>query len=165
MEPQKKSNTAGIVIGVIVVLAVVLVTIFAGKKTGDTAPVTDQTTSETVPTTTETQIPPADTTKQSAFLYKDGTYTATGSYMSPGGPDQIKITLTLKNDVITDSTAVNMAGDPKSVRFQDMFISGYKTYVVGKNIADVKIGKVSGSSLTGTGFNDALAQIKVQAKA
>ena len=40
-----------------------------------------------------------------------------------------------------------------------------KTLVVGKKITDVKLDKVSGSSLTPKGFNDALEQIKTLAKA
>jgi hypothetical protein len=40
----------------------------------------------------------------------------------------------------------------------------YKQYVVGKKIDEVQLTKVSGSSLTPQGFNDALAKIKAEAK-
>jgi len=36
--------------------------------------------------------------------------------------------------------------------------------VIGKNIADVQLSRVSGSSLTPEGFNNALATIKSQAQ-
>lgn len=108
------------------------------------------------------QTPVADTTRKT---YKDGTYTAIGSYNSPGGPDKISITLTLKNNIVTSVSAIPMAGDPKSEKYQQTFISGYQTFVVGKNIDTIKLTNVSGSSLTPIGFNDALAKIKEQAKA
>ena len=179
MEPKKKLNQKGIIVGIAVLVTAVLITVFSGKKAPDAAPATDQTTgtsettsqssstnsSPSTSTSSATQTPPADTTKQSASVYKDGTYSATGSYMSPGGEDQIAITLTLKNDIITDVSATPEAGDGMSMRYQNKFISGYKQYVVGKNISDVHLTKVSGSSLTPGGFNDALAQIKAQAKA
>lgn len=95
--------------------------------------------------------------------YKDGTYTATGDYQSPSQAEQITITVTLKNGVITDTSATNGAPDPTSQKFQNQFISGYKQQVVGKNINDVTLSRVSGSSLTPTGFNDALSKIKTQA--
>jgi hypothetical protein len=57
-----------------------------------------------------------------------------------------------------------MASDGRSERYHNMFISGYQQYVVGKNIASVYLTKVSGSSLTPSGFDDALTQIKSQAK-
>jgi uncharacterized protein with FMN-binding domain len=110
-----------------------------------------------------TTPPPAVVPKK--IVYKDGTYTATGSYMSPGGYDQIAITLTLKNDIITGASAVSHAGDNTSQRYQDKFIGGFQQYVVGQNIASLHLSKVSGASLTPIGFNDALAQIKTKAKA
>ena len=71
----------------------------------------------------------------------------------------------MKNDVITDATVISNATRPNSVIFQGKFISGFKTLVVGKNIDEVHLDKVSGSSLTPGGFNDALAKIKLEAKA
>ncbi len=131
----------------------------------------DPTTVETVPvtdTTNSTTTPVADkpsATAPSASTYKDGTYTATGSYRSPGGPDEIGVTVQLHNDIVTSVSIVPMPHDPTSVEYQNKFASGYKAYVVGKDIDTIKLGAVSGSSLTGIGFNDALAKIKVQAKA
>lgn len=98
-------------------------------------------------------------------LYKDGTYSAVGDYISPGGAEQVGVTVTLKNDVISDVQFEAKATRPNSVRYQGMFAGGYKTLVVGKNIAEVQLDKVSSSSLTPVGFNDALSKIKSQAKA
>ena len=100
----------------------------------------------------------------SAVNYKDGTYEATGAYRSPAGAETVPVKLTLKDGVITSVTVTPTATNPKSVRFQGLFIGGVNAAVVGKNINEVNLDKVSGSSLTPKGFNDALAQIKAQAK-
>jgi len=52
----------------------------------------------------------------------------------------------------------------ESQHYQSRFLSGYKQYVVGKNISSVNLTNVSGSSLTPIGFDNALTQIKAQAK-
>lgn len=97
--------------------------------------------------------------------YKDGNYEAVGSYVSPGGEETVNVKLTLKDNVITDSEVVGNATLPASVKFQDVFIENYKQYVVGKNIDEVQLDVISGSSLTPKGFNDALELIKQDAKA
>ena len=163
----------GIVLGIAVVVAVAMATWFAERK-----PTDSQSAMSEAPASSPTdvprekpavkvvmQTPPADVPKQSASAYKDGTYSATGSYMSPGGEDQIKVTLSLANDIITAVSVTPVAGDGTSARYENRFISGYKQYVIGKNIADVRLTYISGSSLTPIGFNDALSQIKAEAKA
>lgn len=97
-------------------------------------------------------------------IYKDEIYSAVGNYFSPGGAEQIKITLTFKGDTIIDAQAEPQATRPNSIKFQSIFTSNFKQFVVGKKIDEVVLDKVSGSSLTPKGFNDALAKIKVQAK-
>ena len=168
----------GIFFGIIVICGVLGITIFntsqsSSSTTPNNAPTTTNTSNNTTSTTqtqtsnpvTTTQAPPIDTPKKLSSVYKDGTYSATGSYMSPAGNEQIGVTIALKNDVITSATVTNMAGDGRSQRYQNMFISGYQQYVNGKNISSVYLTKISGSSLTPSGFNDALAQIESQAKA
>lgn len=125
----------------------------------DTQATTPTPATNTVMTATKT---PA-TKPTAANAYKDGTYSATGNYNSPAGSEQLKVSVTLKSDVVTDASATLMATNPKSVYMQTQFISGFKTYVVGKKLSDVNVGKVSGSSLTGIGFNDAITKIKAQA--
>lgn len=96
--------------------------------------------------------------------YKDGTYTATGTYAYHSGTESIEVTVTLKNGEVVDVAVVNMAKAPTSKKIQDDFIANFKEMVVGKNIDEVKLGKVSGSSLTGIGFNAAIEDIKSQAQ-
>jgi uncharacterized protein with FMN-binding domain len=97
--------------------------------------------------------------------FKDGTYTATGSYESPGGNESITVRVTLQQGVITATSADSGAQDPEASEYQSMFIDGYKSLVVGKDIASVNLSRVSGSSLTSQGFNDAISKIENQAKA
>ncbi len=112
-----------------------------------------------VPTSTQTPAVPV-----SASAYKDGTYSAKGNYVSPGGSEDVDVTLTIKDGVVTDSTFKGNATRPISVKLQGEFAAGYQQFVVGKKLADLNVGKVSGASLTPKGFNDAVAKIKTAAK-
>lgn len=103
--------------------------------------------------------------KAAAKVYKDGTYSATGNYLSPAGNDEIQVSLTLKNGVITAATYEGMAKMGKSKDFQAKFGAGYETAVVGKSIDSLSLGVINGSSLTPKGFMDAVAKIKAEAKA
>jgi uncharacterized protein with FMN-binding domain len=97
--------------------------------------------------------------------YKDGTYNATGHYDSPGGTEAVKVSLTINNDTVSAANVQSGANDPTALSYQTIFISGYKSFVVGKKINTIKLSNVSGSSLTSQGFNDALKQIENQAQA
>ncbi len=185
MQPEDTFHkTLGITVGIIVVFVVGSVTLFEEiSNSAAPSPVADSiatpspsvepvtptpspliSTNKPVSVPAVTQIPPVDVPKQTAYVYKNGTYSATGSYMSPGGEDQVAVTLTLTNDMITAVSVTPTAQDGTSRRYESRFVSGYKQYVLGKNIADVNLTNVSGSSLTPIGFNDALAQIKAKAK-
>lgn len=106
----------------------------------------------------------ATTTDKRQSSYKDGTYEVVGEYISPGGNESINVNLVLKDGVVTDATVVSNATRPNSVKFQGQFIGGFKDQVIGKNIDEINITKVSGSSLTPKGFMDALNKVKVQAQ-
>jgi uncharacterized protein with FMN-binding domain len=95
--------------------------------------------------------------------YKDGTYTANGTYKYHSGSEEVTVTLTLKDGTVTDSVFKGTSSVRTSQRFMDMFAENYKPMVMGKKIDEVKLGKVSGSSLTPLGFNDAVEKIKQQA--
>lgn len=95
--------------------------------------------------------------------YKDGTYSATGTYRTPENEEQITVSITLANDTVTAANATIDATNPDSKRYQAMFLAGYKQLVVGKSIDGLNLSQVSGSSLTSAGFNDALTQIKARA--
>jgi len=93
-------------------------------------------------------------------IYQNGTYEVAGEYISPGGPEQITVKLTLQEGLITAAEVEPQAKRPNSVKFQGIFADNYQELVIGKNIDELKLDKVAGSSLTPKGFNDALEKIK-----
>ena len=97
--------------------------------------------------------------------YKNGTYSVTGEYLTPGGQRTIDVELTLTDGAITEIEVTPKATDATSQRFQGEFAEGYKPMVIGKSIDEIELTKVSGSSLTPKGFEDALEKIKAEAKA
>jgi hypothetical protein len=60
---------------------------------------------------------------------------------------------------------VGNATDPTAQQHQGEFIGGIAGVVVGKAIDEIKVSKVSGSSLTSGGFNKAIEEIKAEAAA
>jgi len=97
--------------------------------------------------------------------YADGTYTETGNYQSPNGTEQVDVTLTLESNVINDVSVVGFGESPNSKQFQGEFVNGIAAEVVGKNIDELSVDKVAGSSLTSGGFNSAVEAIKADALA
>ena len=95
--------------------------------------------------------------------YKDGTYTADGSYQAPSGTESITVELTLADDKITDITVTPHATDPTAKGHQAEFVGGIAEQVVGKDIDTLNVTKVSGSSLTSAGFKIAITAIKGEA--
>ncbi|MEK7615166.1 MAG: hypothetical protein AAB431_02165 [Patescibacteria group bacterium] len=139
-------------------LILVLVAVFGYMSYAKKAEVTKE---EQAAVATEPLVPAEEA---AARTYKNGTYSATGKYISPGGPEEFPVSLTITDDVITAAEVAVNSERPISQKFQGMFIADYKTFVVGKKVDEVNLTKVSGSSLTPKGFNDALAQIKTQAQ-
>lgn len=97
--------------------------------------------------------------------YTDGTYDATGEYQSPGGAESIEVQLTLKGNVVTKVSVTGDASSGNAERYQTEFEDGISDVVVGRNIDDISVDKVAGSSLTSDGFTAALDQIKADATA
>jgi uncharacterized protein with FMN-binding domain len=93
--------------------------------------------------------------------YADGTYTATGQYGSL--PSSIGVSVTLVEGVITAVTVTPHATDPTSLDYQTRFAQAIPALVVGRNIDEVNLSKVAGSSGTPDGFNAAIQRIKAQA--
>lgn len=97
--------------------------------------------------------------------YVDGTWTADGSYVSPGGTESIEVTLTIADDVVTDVQVSAEAASSTSAQYQSRFADGIAAEVVGVALDDLDVDKVAGSSLTSQGFDEAVAQIQEQARA
>ena len=159
---EQKPISKVLVAGIVIVLVGIII-FFLPKKSEAPATTTD-TTSNTpsTPLTSTSSTPTATVPGKSK--YKDGTYTAKGSYNSPGGLDDLTVSVTIKNGIIVDSMVTKGAHDATSDRMQDVFIANYKPLVIGKSIDSVVLTKVSGSSLTGFGFNEAISKIQVQAQ-
>lgn len=99
-----------------------------------------------------------------SHMYQDGTYSATGVYRSPAGGEQVNVSITLDDDVVTNVSFTGDATHPKSMAMQKAFSEGFAQQVVGKSLDEVNVGIVNGSSLTGIGFMEAVAKIKAEAK-
>jgi uncharacterized protein with FMN-binding domain len=97
--------------------------------------------------------------------YTDGTYTESGSYNAPSGTETVEVTVTLEGNTITDVSVVGEASDPQAKRHQSEFSDGIAAAVVGKNIDEISVDKIGGSSLTSGGFNEAIDAIKSDAAA
>jgi len=152
VQPKSSLNPTYLVVGAGVAVALgALAYTTLGKKMTPEEPM-----SQTVPVTSS----PTTTTLNT---YKDGTYTVNGKYTSPGGDEEIGVTVTLKDGVITDTTVEPKTARPISQKFQGIFNENYKPFVMGKKINEVNLDKVSGSSLTPKGFMQGLEQIKQQA--
>jgi hypothetical protein len=152
---RKQLATTLAIIAVVAVVAVGVIAFSPKKKSGSTA---DTGTS----TDTATSAAPTTTT---ATSYKDGSYSASGSYRTPQSTESVNVSLTIKGGVVTDATVTSSPTLDEAKEYQDMFKANYKPLVVGKNLNDISLRTVSGSSLTPGGFNTALQSIKSQAKA
>lgn len=162
MQPTRKINPAVTALIVIVLIGVVVGAVIVIKNASQK----DEATTADTPTTQNTQPQTTNpSTNTSAASYKNGTYTKTGSYSTPGGRESIEVTVTLANDIVTDASVKGGASSGEAKQYQNEFISGYKTAVVGKDVDEVSLSRVAGSSLTSNGFNAALKLIKVDAGA
>jgi uncharacterized protein with FMN-binding domain len=164
LSTPKNAPMIGLVaVAALVILATGVFAYQAKNKTSAPAQNIQQT-----PSTTQTSETPAATTAPTTppaqQSYKDGSYDVMGEYISPGGPEQIEVKMTLKEGTISAVDVISKTVRPQSKNFQNIFIANYKPMVLGKNIDEVQLTKVSGSSLTPKGFNDALQKIKSEAK-
>lgn len=105
----------------------------------------------------------SSTSAASTASYKDGTYTTTVSYRSPGGMDKLGVSITLQGGIITDTTASAQPGNETSSEYEGAFVQSYKASVIGRNISTLSVGRIAGASLTSRAFNSALAQVRSQA--
>ena len=110
------------------------------------------------------EAPSPDQTEEAAGEYADGTYDADGTYVSPNGRETVGVQLTLEGDVVTAVAITTHPSNPNTEQFQGLFAQGIADVVVGKNIDELSVDKVSGSSLTSGGFNEAVETIKSEAR-
>lgn len=130
---------------------------------------TDNTT--TAPSTTTNATSMGDTSSSSSApatttsSYKDGTYSSTADFYTPEETDTIKVSLSVKDGVVSNVSAVTSTSSRESRQYDSAFLNAYKSYVVGKSLRGLNLNRVSGASLTTEGFNNALDMIRQQAQA
>ena len=165
MEPSKPPTKAiiGLIAAVLLVVAATGGVIALSGNKGTPTDTTQTTVSPSASASASATDSSSSTTTSGS--YKDGTYTASGSYNSPGGRESIAISVTLTGGTITATSATPQATDGEAEEYQQQFILGYQTLVVGKKIDAVSLSRVAGSSLTSIGFNNALSTIKSEAAA
>jgi hypothetical protein len=113
----------------------------------------------TLPTTAPVTTP-LPTPSTTSYAYKDGNYSATGTYNSPGGNETLRVTLDLKNDLISDLAVTSVQINSTAVPYENAFEGGIQSVAVGKDFNTLNIGPVAGSSLSSIGFNRAITTIK-----
>lgn len=145
----------GIIVVALLVAAATAVIVLSANNNSQ-----QSTTSETTASVSPSSFPSSESS-----TLKDGTYSADGSYQTPGGQESIGVTVTLAGGTITDASVEQQGKTGEAEEYQSKFASGFKSEVVGKKIDEVSLTRVAGSSLTPDGFNDALADIQTQAKA
>ncbi|WP_213815968.1 hypothetical protein [Glaciihabitans sp. dw_435] len=136
-----------------------LVTVLAGCSSTTEAASSGSTT----PSDSSSSSSDTTTSTGSATSFKDGSYTEEGSYVSPGGNQTVKVELTIASGAVTAVTVTPEATDPTATRYQTEFAGGISAEVVGKQLSDLTVSRVAGSSLTSGGFNDAVDKIKADA--
>lgn len=127
----------------------------------------DASSSKTPSATSAAPSEPAASDSGASGAFTAGEYEATGSYTTPDGQtQQIEVEVELAADgTITSLDADGQAEGGNSEQFQKKFESGIDAQVEGRKITELDVDKVSGSSLTSGGFNDAIDQIISQAQA
>jgi uncharacterized protein with FMN-binding domain len=149
------------IIGIVVIVVIALT--IGGLKLTAKKPTDDN--SSAIPSTADTGSSNSASSESSTpGPYKDGTYSASGQYTSPGGNESIDVSLTIKDGKVADSTVSPHAATEESQEHQNDFKRGYASLIKGKDLSTLKLSKVSGSSLTSQGFNAAVEKIRNQAK-
>lgn len=133
------------------------------------APSATQSTPATTGSSTETSdaASPSGTSSSlasSGSVYQDGTYSADGNYVSPNGTETVGVELTLASGQVTGVNITQHPSNPNTRKFQGEFAGGIAAQIVGKNIDELNVSKVAGSSLTSGGFNQAVEKIKAEAQ-
>lgn len=95
--------------------------------------------------------------------YVDGSYRSQVSYRTPEDTYSLDLTLTIVNDVITNSS---VSFDTKGVKdsYSKRFSSAYQSSVIGQDLGSISLSRVGGASLTTRAFNNAVSNIRNQAK-
>lgn len=103
-------------------------------------------------------------TSPTLSTFRNGDYTATGRYLTPGGNESILVSVQVRDGVVTSAAARTEASSPTARQFQDQFRVQIAAHAVARPLASLSVSVVASASLTTTGFNDALDRIRVEAE-
>lgn len=97
--------------------------------------------------------------------YGAGLYAGNGTYTSPNGRENIVVFVTLaEGGVVTDVSVTPGANNPTVAFYQGEFAEGIAAEAVGRHLDELNVTRVAGSSLTSGGFQEALEQIRSDAR-
>lgn len=156
MEQKNNTNMIKIlgVIFVVIIVGIVGWQVVQGMNKNDNATLTN----------TQLEVTSGNQNREQARnRHRNGQYVAVGNYQSPAQREEIEITLSVTDGVVTGATFVGKATHPTSKIMQGKFSEGFEKSVMGKNIDELNLTVVNGSSLTPKGFMDALSKIKAEA--
>ncbi|MBT2556048.1 hypothetical protein [Arthrobacter sp. ISL-5] len=116
-----------------------------------------------VPVNNADQIAPSAAVSDSSAIpaavqYRDGSYTARGVYGSL--PSHQDVTLTLDRGAVTTIEITTPAQDQTSLGYQQRFAAALPNAVIGRNIDELNIDRLAGSSGCSEGFMKALERLK-----
>ena len=155
-DESRKLSPAVISIIVIAIIAVAGGAMYAMSANSDRTDSTSAADSSDTPSS-DTSAATSDTTSNATFA--DGTYSATGTYSTPGGQENVRVQATLSGGKVTAVKTTGSAQGGTSAQYQSEFLDNYEGEVVGKNVNEISLSRVAGSSLTSNGFNAALEEI------
>jgi len=96
---------------------------------------------------------------------QDGVFTTSIMYTVPNNHEEtMVVTLTLEDNTVVATELSYEASNGTSQRYLDRFNDWHTESVVGKRIEDIELSRLGGASLTSVAFNNALTDIKEQAR-
>lgn len=158
------ANNKTIKLTIVGASGIVLVALFVNIiANGQMTPTTKNTTAITANSSNNAASTSNSTSSTTTNTYKDGTYTAKASFAVPHGSNSITVNATIKNNIITAVTTTHTPQEQESQMYDTWFDNAMTAKVVGKAIDQISLSRVGGASLTTSGFNSALENIKSQA--
>ncbi len=169
MKQGSKNNAVVGIVAVVIIGMIIAGTIFLKPKDSTTdsmgsSSTADSSSSSTSDTSNNSTADTSSTGSSSSGTYKDGTYTAKGDFSTPGGNEEITVTITISNGAISSSSVTGDVTSRESKEYLQDFKDQYEESVSGKSVATLRLSRIAGASLTTRGFNNALDAIRNQAQ-
>ena len=108
----------------------------------------------------EASLPEPSPQVEGPGSFEDGSFETTTTYISPGGPAEMNIALTLEGDVVQSISVTSLEGNPTSQDYKERFANEVISFVTGVNLDEADVDTIAGASLTSRGFNEALDVIR-----